>query len=238
MTRQQPDAGTATEVLAALRGGLVVSCQARDGEPLHGPEHMVAMALSVLRGGAVGLRVEGLADVAAVAAVVDVPVIGLRKVGHQGVYITPTVRDAVMVARAGADVVAVDATGRPRPDASTLADLVRAVHDEGRVLLADVATFAQGVAAAEAGADAVSSTLSGYTGPGPVPDGPDLGLVAALAARLPVPVFAEGRLRTPQEAARARAAGAWAVVVGSAITRPATIAAGFSAALSDVPPAP
>jgi N-acylglucosamine-6-phosphate 2-epimerase len=232
MTVHDPAARTTARTLGQLRGGLVVSCQARPGEPLHGPAHMVAMALSVLGGGAVGLRVEGLADVQAVSAVVDVPVIGLCKVGHEGVYITPTVADAVAVARAGADVVAVDATDRPRPDGSTLAEVVRAVHDEGRLLLADVATCAEGVAAVAAGADAVSTTLAGYTGPGEVPEGPDLELVSALSRAVAVPVLAEGRIRTPAEASDALARGAWAVVVGSAITRPGTIAAGFSGALA------
>ena len=231
MTVHDPDARTAARALSDLRGGLVVSCQARAGEPLHGPQHMRAMALSVLAGGAVGLRLEGLADVAAVSAAVDVLVIGLRKVGHQGVYITPTVADATAVARAGADMVAVDATDRPRPDGSSLADVVAAVHAEGRLLLADVATYSQGVAAIAAGADAVSTTLSGYVGPGGVPEGPDLDLVARLAP-LAVPVLAEGRIRTPTQATEALARGAWAVVVGSAITRPTAIAAGFSAALA------
>lgn len=231
MTVHSRTTRTGDRVLDDMRGGLVVSCQARAGEPLHGPQHMRAMALAVLAGGAVGLRVEGLEDVAAVCAVVDVPVIGLRKVGHDGVYITPSVADARAVAQAGADLVAVDATGRERRDGSDLVQVVTAVHAEGRLLLADVATFAQGVAAVDAGADAVSTTLSGYVGPGEVPDGPDLDLVAELSS-LAVPVFAEGRVRTPAEAEEALARGAWAVVVGSAITRPTVIAAGFSAALA------
>lgn len=218
-------------VLDDLRGGLVVSCQARAGEPLHGPQHMRAMALAVLAGGAVGVRVEGLEDVSAVRAAVAVPVIGLRKVGNDGVYITPSVADARAVARAGADLVAVDATDRERPDGSGLQQLVAAVHEEGRLLLADVATFSQGEAAVAAGADAVSTTLSGYVGPGVVPDGPDLDLVEQLAS-LAVPVLAEGRIRTPTEAGEALDRGAWAVVVGSAITRPTVITEGFSAAVA------
>lgn len=224
---------TGRAILARLRGGLVVSCQARPGEPLHG--HMLPMALSVLAGGAVGLRVEGLDDVRAVSGAVDVPVIGLRKVGHSGVYITPTVADAVAVARAGADVVALDATDRPRPDGSVLAESVAAVHAEGRLVLADVAGVEDAVAAVGAGVDAVSTTLAGYTGLGAVPHEPDLALVAALAARLDVPVVAEGRLRTPAEARLALDAGAWAVVVGSAITRPAAITGAFAAALAETP---
>nr|WP_297425396.1 N-acetylmannosamine-6-phosphate 2-epimerase [uncultured Actinotalea sp.] len=226
-TRQHP-------VVTTLRGGLVVSCQARPGEPLHGPVHMTAMALSALAGGAVGLRLEGPEDIAAVRAVTRVPLIGLWKVGSDGVYITPTMDAVDAVLAAGSDVVAVDATDRPRPDGSTLGDAVSRVHAAGRLVMADVATVEQGVAAVRAGADLVGSTLSGYTEGGPAPDGPDLDLVAALAAVLPVPVVAEGRISTPGQAAEALRRGAWTVVVGGAITRPAVITAGFVQAVEGV----
>ncbi|MCK0115952.1 N-acetylmannosamine-6-phosphate 2-epimerase [Isoptericola sp. S6320L] len=229
-----PDRPTATpdDVVGALRGRLVVSCQAREGEPLHGPAHMTAMALSALDGGAAGLRLEGPADVAAVRAVTGVPIIGLWKAGAAPVYITPTMDAVHAVADAGADIVAVDGTGRPRPDGSTFADVVRAVHGvPGRLVMADVATLAQGRAAEAAGADLVGSTLSGYTGPGRPPAGPDLTLVGELAAALSVPVVAEGRIATAEQAAEALLRGATTVVVGGAITRPASITARFAAAL-------
>ena len=221
-------------VLAALRGRLVVSCQARPGEPLHGPVHMTAMALSALAGGAVALRVEGPQDIAAVRAVTAVPILGLWKVGGADVYITPTLAAVDAVLAAGADVVAVDATDRPRPDGSTLADVVARVHAAGRLVMADVATVEQGRAAVGAGADLVGSTLAGYTDDGPIPEGPALDLVGALAAALPVPVVAEGRIGTPEQAADALRRGAWTVVVGGAITRPAVISAGFVRAVEEV----
>lgn len=214
-------------VVEALRGRLVVSCQAWPGEPLHGPVHMTAMALSALAGGAVALRLEGPEDVAAVRAVTDAPIIGLWKVGTDAVYITPTLAAVDAVLAAGADVVAVDATDRPRPDGSTLADVVARVHAAGRLVMADVATVDQGRSAVRAGADLVGSTLSGYTDDAPAPEGPDLDLVGALAAALTVPVVAEGRIATPEQAADALRRGAWTVVVGGAITRPAVITAGF-----------
>ncbi|SDR81596.1 N-acylglucosamine-6-phosphate 2-epimerase [Paraoerskovia marina] len=222
-------------VLDALRGRLVVSCQARDGEPLHGPLHMRAMALSALAGGASGLRLEGPDDVAAVRAVTTVPVIGLWKIGSEGAYITPTMESVRAVASAGADVVAVDGTGRARPDGSTLADVVREMHQIGVLVMADVASVDQGVAAQEAGADLVGSTLSGYVGDDAPPVGPDLPLVGALASALSVPVVAEGRISTPEHAREALALGATTVVVGGAITRPAAITERFVAALDARP---
>lgn len=215
------------DALDAVRGRLVVSCQAAEGEPLRGPEHMSAMALTVLAGGASGLRLEGPDDVAAVRALTTAPIVGLWKISGAPVYITPTLAAVRAVAEAGADIVAVDGTGRERPDGSTFAEVVDVVHREyGRLVMADVATLAEGVAAAAAGADVISTTLSGYTG-GPVPSGPDLDLVEQLAAALEVPVVAEGRIGSPEEVAEALRRGAWAVVVGGAITRPAQITARF-----------
>ena len=100
--------------------------------------------------------------------------------------------------------------------------------------MADVATVDQGRAAVGAGADLIGSTLAGYTDDGPTPEGPDLGLVDALVAALPVPVVAEGRIGTPEQAAEALRRGAWTVVVGGAITRPAAITAGFARAVAGV----
>jgi putative N-acetylmannosamine-6-phosphate epimerase len=231
---EQP-AGDRTETLErfvrATAGGLVVSCQALPEEPLYGPEFMAAMARAAVLGGARAVRVNGPADVAAVRAAVDVPVVGLWKDGHEGVYITPTVRHALAVADAGADVVAIDATGRPRGDGLGLAATVRELHAAGIVVLADVSTREEGLAAVAAGADLVASTLSGYTPASSVQDGPDLELVERLAGTVAVPVIAEGRVGTPAEAAAALARGAHAVVVGGAITRPSDITARFAAAL-------
>ena len=214
-----------------LRGGLVVSCQAREGEPLHGPEFMVAMALSAIAGGAVGVRLEGIHDLRAVVSAVSVPVIGLEKVGHEGVYITPTIASALAVADTGAGIVAVDGTSRERPDGSTLAEVIAAVHKRGRLVMADISITAEGIAAVEAGADVLSTTLSGYTPYSRQAPGPDLALVSELARLVAAPVFAEGRITDPYQAAQALAAGAYAVVVGSAITRPTLITERFAMAL-------
>ncbi|WP_022891271.1 N-acetylmannosamine-6-phosphate 2-epimerase [Agromyces subbeticus] len=218
-------------LLNGLRGRLVVSCQAQPGEPLHGPEHMTAMALSALAGGAAGIRSESPADIRAIRAATDVPLIGLWKQGRDGVYITPTLDAALEVAAAGADLVALDATARPRPDGRSLVETIEALSERGIPVMADVATLSEGVAAASAGATVVSTTLAGYTAETRGAHAPDLALIADLAREIAVPVFAEGRISTPSQLAAAFDAGAWSVVVGGAITRPAIITASFVAAL-------
>ena len=226
-------------VLPQLRGGLVVSCQALPGEPLHGPIFMTAMAATAVRAGAVAVRVNGLDDIRAVrAANLGVPIIGLWKDGEEGVYITPSLEHALAVASAGADIVALDATGRPRPDGLTLAETIAGVHSHtGALVMADVATCEEGRAAADAGADLVGTTLSGYTENTLHKEGADFDLIEQLAEALDLPVFAEGRIGTPDQAADALARGAWAVVVGGAITRPGAITSGFVERLAERNPA-
>jgi N-acylglucosamine-6-phosphate 2-epimerase len=213
-----------------LKKGLIVSCQAFPGEPLYGPGFMVAMARSALIGGAVGLRINGPADIAAVRQAVACPIIGLYKHDLAGyeVRITPTLEDAREIALAGADIIALDATDRPHPDQLTPAQLIAAVRTAtGKPVLADISTFKEGLAAADAGADAVSTTLSGYTPYSPQGEAPDFDLIISLSGRLSIPIFAEGRIMTPAHARRALDLGAYAVVVGSAITRPWLITAAF-----------
>lgn len=225
-------------LLAAIRGRLVVSCQAYPGEPMRDPDTMCRVAQAVAAGGAAGIRAQGLEDLRRIRAALDLPLIGLWKDGDGDVYITPTVEHALQVAGAGADIVAVDGTARPRPDGSSLADTITAVHERtGRLVMADVSTYDEGVAAVRAGADVVGTTLAGYTPYSRSGPGPALELVAELARDLPVPVIAEGRLHTPGQAAEALRLGAHAVVVGTAITHPTSITRRFSDALAEVMPA-
>ncbi len=222
------------DILAAIRGGLIVSCQARPGSPLRSPEIMAAMARAASIGGARGIRANTPEDVAAIRAAVGLPLIGLWKQDIRGfdVYITPTLAAAKAIAAAGADIVALDATLRPHPEGLDAGELIRAVKGALRVLvMADISTLEEGIAAARAGADIVSTTLSGYTPYSPQIKGPDLELVAALSRAVSVPVIAEGRISTPAEARRALDAGAYAVVVGTAITAPDAITARFVRAL-------
>jgi putative N-acetylmannosamine-6-phosphate epimerase len=217
--------------LDGLAGGLIVSCQARADNPLHGPVFMRAMAIAAELGGAVGIRAEGAADIAAIRSAVRLPIIGIRKIlDGRAVYITPTFETAAEIVAAGADVVAVDATNREREGGVSAPDLIRRIRQEfGIRVMADVDDLRSGIAAAEAGADLVATTLSGYTS-GTTPREPDLELITALNTSIGVPVVAEGRLWTEDDVRAAFAAGAWAVVVGTAITNPTRITARFAAA--------
>lgn len=217
--------------IEAIKGGLVVSCQAYPGEPLRHPETMAQMAMAAVEGGAVGIRCQGLSDIAAIKGQVEVPVIGIWKDGREGVYITPTLRHARCCASAGADIVAIDATGRPRPDGRTYVDTVRALHDEGIVVMADCGSFADAERAVEAGSDIISTTLSGYTGERKKTDGPDFDLLGRMVAAFGdvTPVLCEGRIHTPDQLTQAMSMGAWAAVVGTAITHPTSITRWFAA---------
>ncbi|RPI21671.1 MAG: N-acetylmannosamine-6-phosphate 2-epimerase [Chloroflexota bacterium] len=217
-------------ILKQLRDGLVVSCQAQPGEPLHEPDIMVAMAKTAIAAGAVGIRANGPADIRAIHTAIQVPLIGLYKIDLQGyaVRITPTLKSAQEISAAGADLVALDATFRPHPDNLTAAELIQQVHATcSRLVLADIATFDEGLAAQDAGAEAVSTTLSGYTADSPSQEDPDFDLIEKLARRLSIPVIAEGRITTPSQARHALELGAYAVVVGTAITRPGWITEQF-----------
>lgn len=211
------------------RGGLIVSCQARPDNPLHGAVFMAAMARAAAQAGAVAIRANGAADIAAIRDAVDLPIIGIRKRAVAGfdVEITPALRDAEEVVAAGAQAIALDATARRR-DGEDLPMLVAGIKARWScTIMADVATLAEGERAAALGCDLVATTLSGYTPDSPRLPGPDLDLIAALVARVAVPVIAEGRFTTPDEVRRAIALGARAVVVGTAITNPREIARRF-----------
>lgn len=220
--------------LAALKGALIVSAQAYPGEPMRDPRTMAQVAASAVIGGAKAVRVQGLADIAATRSAVQVPVIGLFKDGHDGVFITPTLHHALAVAAAGAHVIALDGTRRPRPDGLTLAATIAGIRERSAAtVMADCGSLADARAAAAAGADLIGTTLAGYTGERPKTQGPDLELLEAIvAADLGVPVIAEGRIHTPAQARAALDAGAHAVVVGTAITHPATLTGWFLDALA------
>ena len=147
-------------LIESLKGKLVVSVQAYPGEPLRTPEHMAAMSRACELGGAAAIRCQGLSDIAAIKGRVEIPVIGLWKDGHEGVYITPTLRHARACVAAGADIVAIDATDRPRPDGRSLEDTVRPLQEEGVLLMADCMTIEDIRDAVACGCDLVSTTLS------------------------------------------------------------------------------
>ena len=208
-----------------VRKQLIVSCQALPDEPLFGSDIMAKMAVSVARGGARAIRANTPVDVRAIRQAVDLPLIGLYKEVLPGydVIITPTLKHALAIAEAGADVIALDCTQRPHPEPDLRA-LISAIHERTSCLvMADISTHAEGLAAADIGADMLSTTLSGYTPYSPQQKGPDIELVAQLAADSRIPVIAEGRYHTPQQVRQALESGALSVVVGGAITRPRQI---------------
>lgn len=224
----------ASDFFAAVKGRLIVSCQALEGEPLHGAEIMAKMAIAAKVGGAAAIRANSPADIRAIKRAVDLPVIGLYKQGDRGVYITPTFAAVADIAEAGADVIALDCTDRPRPDGVPLPDLLARIRLElGLPTFADVSTLEEARAAVEFGVAMAAPTLSGYTEARPMRPGPDFELLAEMINALPIPVIAEGRIQTPEQARQALDMGAWAVVVGSAISRPSAITARFADALND-----
>jgi putative N-acetylmannosamine-6-phosphate epimerase len=214
---------------------LVVSCQARADNPLHGPSHMAAMARAAEQGGAGAIRANGADDIAAIRAATALPIVGILKRWDENVpvYITPDFDSAARIAAAGAEMIALDATGRPR-NGEPVEILIRRIRDElKRPVFADVATLEEGRRAAELGADYVATTLSGYTEDTAHrrTSGPDIALVADLVAALDVPVVAEGRFERPEQVRAAIDAGAHAVVVGTAITNPREITRRFAGAI-------
>lgn len=218
------------------KDALVVSCQARADNPLHGPVYMSAMARAAEAGGARGIRANGADDIAAIRAVTRLPIIGIAKVWDDRfpVYITPGFAQAAEIAAAGADIIGLDATPRPR-DGEPVESLIRRIRSElGREVFADIATLEEGRAAHAAGATYVATTLSGYTeetASGRT-EGPDLELLSALVAEIPAPIVAEGRFDTPDLVAEAFRRGAHAVVVGTVITNPREITRKFVRAAS------
>lgn len=223
-----------TIMLDELKGKLIVSCQALSDEPLYGSETMGKMALAAKQGGAAAIRAQGVADITEIKKVTGLPVIGLIKQNYDDsdVYITPTMTEVEALIAAPCEMIALDMTMRPRPNREKMLTLVKAIKAADKLVLADISTIEEGVMAEEFGADAVSTTLSGYTPYSPQQKGPDLALVAALAEALTVPLIAEGRIGTPAELQEALKAGAYAVVVGSAITRPQLITKSFVDALT------
>jgi N-acylglucosamine-6-phosphate 2-epimerase len=223
-------------IIEKVKGGLIVSCQAGPESALHGPVFMGAMAREAERGGAVGLRVDGPADIAAARRMSSLPILGINKRKFAGIdpYITVTFELAQEAVAAGADLLAMDGTGRPLPGGVTLGELIARIHRELRVpVMADISTRDEGVAALAAGADIVATTMSGYTPNSrkATPHTPDFDLLQELVAMADVPVVVEGRVTTPEQLARCFDLGAYAVCIGGAITNPVGITTRFVEAI-------
>ena len=224
--------------LETIRGGLIVSCQASEGDPLDDVDTLTRIATSVLLGGASGLRTEGVTRIAAFRRITQLPIIGIVKTfdANGDVYITPDFQSACAVSEAGADIIALDCTARRLTAAEPWPTLIRRIHTElNRPVLADIATLEDALAAERAGADAVATTLYGYTAETANQRTVPWPLVQSILANLTIPVLVEGHITHPDEARTALDLGAIAVVVGSAITRPETITGRFVQAIRGVP---
>lgn len=194
---------------------------------------MGRMALAAKEGGACAIRAQGMADIIEIKEVTGLPVFGIVKRDYEGsdIYITPTAKEVRELLAVGVEVIGLDMTARRRPHGEKMANLIALAHEGGAAVLADISTYEGGMAAVRLGADAVSTTLSGYTLYSPQLAGPDVALVRRLAADIPVPLFAEGRIHTAEGLRAIMAAGSYAPVIGSVITRPQLITAHFVRAL-------
>jgi N-acylglucosamine-6-phosphate 2-epimerase len=203
-----------------MKSGLVVSCQAHFDHPLNDPATIAALAKSAELGGAVGIRANGVEHIREIKKRVTIPVIGINKVPlhDKRFFITPTFEHAAAIVDAGADIVAVEATFENQPDTDVLGRLIRDIRDKlGKPVMADISTFEEGVRAWALGADLVGTTLSGYTRLTEHRPLPDLELVRQLA-QAGIKTVCEGHVGSPEQAREAILAGAYFVVVGTAIT--------------------
>ncbi len=219
------------DLLKQLKGGMIVSCQAEGDDPFNAdPEYMALFARAAEMGGAIGIRTQGIEKLKAIKRAVKLPVIGLLKsIFPDGtVCITGSFKEVEQLIEAGSDIVAIDGTFRKR-EGLTGPEFIREVKNRyGCIVLADIATYAEAMACEEAGADCVSTTLNGYT-PDTLQfhDGPNYDVLKECVDGLSIPVFAEGRYNTPEDAGKAMRLNAYAVISGTAITRPRVITQWF-----------
>lgn len=220
-------------ILEKLKNQIIVSVQAMPNEPLYEESCIIAMMKSVVNGGAKGLRLAGARDIKNAKKIFDIPIIGLTKPDKlpdnwkEIVYITPTLKEVNELIKANADIIATDATQRPRPKES-LKEIVNYIKSHNKLSMADISTFDEGIKARELGFDIISTTLSGYTQySNQNIEGPDFELLEKLVKELDCPIILEGRIWEPNEVDKAFELGAHSVVIGSAITRPQLITKRF-----------
>lgn len=207
-----------------MNKGLIVSCQALSNEPLHSSFIMGKMALAAKEGGAVGIRANSVEDIEAIKKEVDLPIIGIIKVDYPNLipYITPTMKEVDALVEANVDVIAVDAT------VNQDINFIKAMMEKypNQKFMADIATIDEGIRAEELGFDYIGTTLVGYTKQSEGLN--NFEVLEALIKECKKPIIAEGNFDTPEKARRAIEKGAYAVVVGGAITRPQLITKKFS----------
>lgn len=215
---------TRKEIIEQIKGGLIVSCQALEEEPLHSSFIMSRMAYAAAMGGAVGIRANTVEDIKEIKKVVDLPIIGIIKKNYANcdVYITPTMDEVNALCQCGVDIIAIDATRRSRPDGSSLKEFFPRVRETYReqLFMADCSCYEEGMEAAELGFDFIGTTMSGYT---PYTQGtvlPNFDMMQRLVKDCGKRVIAEGGIWSPEDLRKALDTGVHAAVVGSAITRP------------------
>ena len=222
-------------MLDQIKGKLVISCQALPGEPLHSPMIMGRMALAAKNAGAAGIRAQGVADIIEIKQVTGLPVIGIIKRNYPDseVFITATKKEVQELLGTDCEMIALDATIRPRPNGELLQDLLDQIHAANRLAMADCSTVEEAKIAEEMGFDCVSTTLAGYTSYSTQTSGPDVELVKQLVKDCQIPVIAEGKIHTPEQLKEIMNLGVYSAVVGGAITRPQEIAQRFIAKLEE-----
>lgn len=220
-------------IIENLKNQIIISVQAMPNEPLYKEEALTAMMQSVVNGGAKGLRLAGGRDIKNAKKLFNIPVIGLTKPDKlpdnwkEIVYITPTLKEVNELIEADADIIATDATQRPRPKES-LEEIIKYIKQHNKLAMADISTLEEGIKARELGFDIISTTLSGYTQNSRQDiKGPDFKLLEELTQKLDCPVILEGRIWEPNEVNKAFELGAHSVVIGSAVTRPQLITKRF-----------
>lgn len=226
--------GGISMVLDQIKGKVVVSCQALPEEPLHSSYIMSRMAVAAKQGGAAGIRAQSVEDINAIMEVCDLPMIGIIKRNYpdSDVYITASMKEIEELLTTKCQIIALDATDRPRPNGEKTEDLVARIHEAGRLAMADCSTYEECAKAQEIGFDIVSTTLCGYTPYSKKVDGPNFELLKKCVDTLTVPVIAEGKINTPEDLRRVyEECGVFSAVVGGAITRPQQITARFVGAL-------
>jgi len=228
-----------TSILSQIQGGLIVSCQALEDEPLHSPMIMARMARAAMMGGASGIRANSVDDIKAIREEVKAPIIGIIKqvYADSDVYITPTLDEIGKVVDAGADIIATDATNRMRTGGLTLDHFMEQVRKKypDILMMADCSTLPEALHAESIGFDFAGTTMRSYTAYTKGIAIPDFGLFKALEEQLHIPFIAEGGIWVPEQVQHALDCGAFAVVVGSAITRPQLITKYFVSAMRKRP---